>query len=431
MFTGYPAYHVVKNRPDWNHYDLTVTYVDANTFTLQLPAGLGAVPTLADTYVGRSAWVSDVHPYTWLRASRPVLLRNCGVTGEKIAEIYARIDSALALNPSIVIFCGGTNDLGISSTDTIVSYIKSIAYRVVNTGASFIAWTIPPRGTPTAAQSAQIQEINKRILRLPKEIPGVRVVDAFGALVDPSSATAAALTGVLSDGIHLSSKGGRLVGALLQTEIDAVVQSADPLPKSGIDGYHATNNPSSSNLVANPILLTTTGGIVVAPVTGTAASGFQLQVTGSIATAVASVVADSAGYGNAQRIVVTPAAANDAMRIIVSNVVSRATAGRKYKAMCKVKTSGLTGQSVLSYLTMYAYIVTPAETTLSVQEHQWAGGSANTVQQADYDTTFETQPFVLPSGATSLYFEVQLKFIAAGSPVTIDVSRLSIELQPE
>lgn len=431
MFNGYPVYHVVTGRPDWNHYDLTVGYVDANTFTLQLPAGLGALPTLASTYIGRSAWVSDVHPYAWLRPARPVLKRNCGVTGEKIAEIYSRIGKVIDASPSIVIFCAGTNDIGVNSTAHIVSNIKQILTTLTNAGIGVIIWTIPPRGTPTAAQSAQIQQVNKQILMIPKEIGGVRVVDAFGLLVDPTSATGAALTGVLSDGKHLSSKGGRLVGEAMQSEIDLMIQSTDPLPKSGIDGYHATNNPNSSNLVANPLMLTTTGGTVVAPVTGAAASGWQLQAVGGIVSAVASVVSDASGYGNAQRVVATPSASGDAVRFITSNVVSRAIPGRKYKAMCRVKTSGLTGQSVLSYMTMYVYVGIPQETTLPIQEHQWAGGSANTVKQADYDCTFETQPFAVPAGASSLYFEVQVKFIAAGNPVTIDVSRLSIELQPE
>ena len=67
----------------------------------------------------------------------------------------------------------------------------------------------------------------------------------------------------------------------------------------------------SRNVFDNCVLSTTTGGTVTAPVTGTCADGFNARFHSGSGTAVASVVSQADGFGNAQRLVVSAAVAND------------------------------------------------------------------------------------------------------------------------
>jgi hypothetical protein len=279
---------------------------------------------------------------------------------------------------------------------------------------------------------------NIRLRQLAQNTNNVILLDVYNLIIDPTSATGAAQAGMLENTafpVHFSQKGGRTIGAALTTILQRVLNNGFTFATcSGLDAYDASNNPTPNNVFTNGNLLTATGGTILGGSGAITNSGIAAGVTvatfGSVTLATASVVADSTGFGNAQQLVGTPGAANDLMRVLTdaskATSATLVTAGDWYVAGCYLVTSGLAGQNILLGCELRVLMTANGSTTTNIRDKYTTQSSATYVSQTDYADYFETPPFQIPSGVTALSIDLQLKFAAAGTPVTMQVSRIYI-----
>jgi lysophospholipase L1-like esterase len=123
----------------------------SNTTTSQVTAPSHPLHAHRIVCVGDSITEGFADPNNW-----PYLLKerlggdwevvDQGFGGNKTADMLARIDAALALDPHFVIIMGGTNDLanGAVPQATIQANIRAMCSRVESYGAVPVVCTVPP-----------------------------------------------------------------------------------------------------------------------------------------------------------------------------------------------------------------------------------------------------------------------------------------------
>ncbi len=432
-YTGMDCRLAVTGDPRWETRNVPLQRVDANTFTLQAPAGLGSAPAAASTRAYFLVQHNEASPFTWLNADRPKLL-NYGVNGETVAQIYARLPVILTLPETVVWMRAGTNNAANDESGAVADLvmIEDMIKRLVIAQKTVIISTIPPVGT-TAVGGRYCLALNRGIRDLAATY-GAYLIDEYDIVVDPTSAVGNARSGYLqADNTHFTSKASLAIAAVLQPIVTAIYVAKFSGPTSALDGYHATNNPSSKNVFDNPTLQTASGGTngSGAAITGTIAGSITCYAAGAGFSAVASVVTAGSGVGNAQRMVASPVNDGDTMQITTraseSATAGRMVAGKKYKAFARCKVYGITGQNVIRSV-IHTVTFTNGEGTFSrIIDHNWAGNTPAQYKQNDIDTTSETPEFTLPAGCTSVYLASKVTFGAAGTAVTFEISEISIQ----
>lgn len=419
---------------------LPLTRVDANTFSVPFGAGL-TISSGETWYISITPAYHAESPVTHLRPSRPIL-RSYSASGATAAEIRSNLlPKALAGDANVVWLRAGTNDGsgGLAAVDSVVSDITYMAQQVIAKGKVLILSTLPPYGS-TAAGGGFTAQVSAAVRSLARQL-NCYLIDEHQIGVDPTSATGSKRSGYqVADNTHFTPLYAKLIGAKLQAILDTINASVSPCPTSALDAYDATNNPSSTQPFPTPTLITTSGGTngSTTPITGTVAANLTVYASGGFGagSVTASVVTGAwgNGVGNAQQLVGSPTASGDLLRITTraaeSTVAGRLTAGERRKGVAHVRVTGLTGQGVLQSLLMYV-VFTTAEGTFSsrIVDQNWSGTAAQ-ITQADVDMDLETGEFVVPAGVTSMYLDIQLKFIASGTAVTMQAGQFAIPLVP-
>lgn len=426
-YTGQPQYFSIKDQPHWNHFHVPAVRIDGDTLSLQLTPGLTlpAGQPLGEVWFGATNYIRSENPFGWLAARRPKLLRVCGVVGENAAAIRRRVSQALAPQPTVVELRAGTNDIGVTEVDSVLSDIDGMVREIVSSGVVCILHTVPPLGAPTAAQSRWIVDVNRRIKALVGKYPNLRICDDYAAIVDPASALGAALSGALNaDNIHFVAKAGRLISKKLQICYDSIFPTVSQHPVSVIQAYDATNNPDGFDAFGNGLLATTTGGTASTNVTGTVAAGLVVQGTASTCPVVASVV--DAAVGKAQRAVGTPSANNATFNIRASSLHARCTPGEKRRFQAHIKTSGIPANGKVKNLSMIVNMTADGVQYFSVRALFTPQLTEGLYMQEDIDMDVETEPFEIPLGSlTNIQPQIQVDFAGGGSAVTLDVSQFA------
>lgn len=249
------------------------------------------------------------------------------VPGTRLA---AHVIQAASVDPAlnaIVFENGGVNDL--VGDDATVSYCLGQKIALWNAlkakGCSIVSLSVLPvaaAGGGSLAKNQKIAAFNAACDQLAPSY-GVRRVNLYEVFVDPANANGYPLSNLLFDGLHPSVKGGYLGGYRLWNSISSMF-GAYQLASSPIDGYTAG---TLNDVWAENALFSGTAGTKNAQggtgVTGTVADGWDVSIpTGGAASAVCSLVADPDGYGQAQQIAITGAAAADRIelrRIAIAN----------------------------------------------------------------------------------------------------------------
>lgn len=433
FYPGQPLQLAVKGRPDFCIFDIPAVRVDANNLTLQLPTGLSNAPTtLSEIWVASQGFRRSDYPFAWLRCRKPKLLRVCGVVSETASQIRARLSQALAADnlPTVLELRAGTNDRAITPVDSVYADILYMVQQATSLGVNVILHTVPPSGAPTAAQSVWTVALNRLLMAIPRTNALVQICDDYAALVDPTSATGAALSGTLgSDNLHFVSKGAKRIAARLQACYDAILQSVSAHPTSVIQAYDATNNPTGYDAWGNGLLATATGGTTGTNTTGTVAGSLTVKGTATMAV-VASVVA--AAVGNAQRCVGTPAAANDQMIVQTGSLHTRVAAGERRRFQCHIKTSGIPANAQVKNISVLVQIAVDGVTYSQIRALYTPVSTAASFPQEDIDMDVETDPILIPSGSiTSVQAQAQIDFAgaSAGNAVTFEVSQIGFPLE--
>ncbi len=143
-----------------------------------------------------------------------------GVGGAKTADMLARIDAALVLNPHFVIIMGGTNDLANGGVPlaTTQANIEAMCTRVESYGAVPILCTV----IPNSYQLAQRDILNAWIAEY-ANLNGYDLIDFYAVIDNPLNPGYSNPALAMSDGLHPNPAGYTAMG----NTIDLAVFTGD------------------------------------------------------------------------------------------------------------------------------------------------------------------------------------------------------------
>lgn len=421
----------VRADPKWNVYDAPCTLIDATHFSLQLPTGLAGQPTLGDIRIGRSSLLQASGVWGYLKSALRggvTLLRNAGVTGETISQVRQRVLTEVTpLGADVIIWQGGNNDIQSGTAeqmfadtlDLLATLPANAAVVLINQAAATSAY-----GGWTGATLARCLQFNDYLKSIPAIFPEIRIriVDAYARAVGAGGYSQATM--MQADGYHWS---GRLSVLIAQDVADAVRSLGygcmpDVLPQRAEQSYHASTNPNAINKYDNALVQLGASPYATGFSNGSAGAGaFTSSVVGSVQAA-------SWGVGKSQKITYTPAAAGDIARLNLPSVAGRFVPGQKVRFKLRLKTTGLAGQSITRYLSVFAIYRVDAGTQWQIGV--WASGAiVAEFPQQDWDTEVFSEPIQLPTGAalTNLNAAVIHYLDGPGAPCSIEVGQIFCE----
>lgn len=415
-----------------------VTRTGINTYTFP---SAGPDASASGGFVGCPYFQADNGWFVWARfklGNRLRLVYMAGIGGDTTGGMLARIDSdVISKSPNWCSVMGGINDINALTAVQIFANLKAIYTRLHAAGIIIIAHTILPLESghanfnPTNQQ--KILDVNALIVReasLPNT--GIRLCDSFSVIVDPASATASPLSGMLSpiDHIHPSAKGGKCIGDLFADVLGPIMPLQNTLPSSAADNRSV--NAANVNLTPG-LPSTTSGGAIAGTATGSPPVGYKVESTVGSPVVVASGVArtkaaDGDTNGTNCRMVFTATAANDVARMASngSGWISGLTIGKAYYLECAVKASDVNGSNlsqlfaeanyVVDGVTYVAYFLQPSNTPFP---------------DTDMIGVLQTTPFFITgTSITNIVIRLTAKASAAGTAVTIDLGRVHVRELP-
>jgi lysophospholipase L1-like esterase len=282
-------------------------------------------------------------------------LGNMAQAGQTTAQILARVDATLALEPGAVHLLAGTNDVGLDvAAATTQANLAAYYDACAAAGVRVIAGTIPPNDGWTSGQRQAQTETNAWLRDQVATRRGWVLVDYAAAVTDPD--TGGYVPGYAqSDGTHPSQPGAQAMGRVLAASI---LSLNPPAPLLLSDPNDATN------LFTAP-----------APGSGRFAGGTWTQ--GGTAATLSKVARTDGVAGSWQRVVMP-------------------TGGDGYMQSPNVDSSGLHGQQVIGMVEYSISDLDPAPTAnaqafyMSVQSYNGSGFNAS-LADLYWDTTYENQ----------------------------------------
>lgn len=422
----------VTGRPDWCHYDLPITRVTADQFTVVIPKDLTSTPAAALVYIGNKFSTRAEHPLNWLQPSHFRVLRNGGVPDETAAQIRARFASLVALNPTVIDLRAGINDYAVTTpVRSAFADILWMCQHGAKKGAAILLHNVPPHGAPDAGRVAWITAINPLIATIPSIVPGVVLCDDYAALVDPAVPGTAKAKYLLADNLHLSVLGATALQQAYQAAMDKIAHARSILPLSPLESYDATLSPNGVFTFANGLLQTATGGTAFAPVTGAVAADLTVSAT-NMTSCAASVIPSKNGIGNAQRLVGAPASAGANMIVKTVDADTRVVAGQRYQPVCHIRTEGIPANAKVKNIALQM-LMTVGGTAYSQMRNVWVSGSGSDetyFPQVDVDRDFVCEPILVPSaGTTDIRWQAMIEFNGASAgEVVFEVSQIGMNL---
>ena len=419
----------------FNATQVALTRVDANTFTYPCVGADGAA-TIDSTYarVMYEAYYGNNSFFVYcngLLGGGLKLVKNFGQSSETTAMMAARVSDLASYAAQECWVLGGANDVvGSTTVATTIASLKSIYAQLRGQGRVVRAITILPLGSGHASFSTatpKIQQINEWIRQYCRKTPGMVLVDGYASLVN--TANGAAASNVLrADNVHLQTYGAYLLGqAIKHSYHGQVVASGGILTSCAVDDY-ATNASNPNIWQGAPWVAT--GGTISDVVSGVAGTGFNVSSSGNAGrVAVASAPSRADGYGFNQRVVFTPAAANDTVTIqqqSTAALAARVAVGEQYILRCALKTTNVSGSNLSYIRTRIQGTFDGTTVALGAIFQPTAFGTNNVA--TDMDLVLESAPMVIPpfTSCTSISVEFIMVFTAAGTAITLDVGRVSL-----
>ncbi len=180
---------------------------------------------------------------TFIRSNAQVLkIGDAGVPGNTTAQMLARVEDVVALQPANCVLLGGTNDLGGDPFLTMAN-IDRMAKTLQQNGIRPILSLIPPRDGGFASVTA----INAAIQEYAVS-NGLPYLDFFSALADP--ATGNYLPQYSADGIHPSDVGAEVMAKKF---LESARRFFMPVPSFLPTASHAERNILGANTLLHDL----------------------------------------------------------------------------------------------------------------------------------------------------------------------------------
>lgn len=357
-----------------------------------------------------------------------------GVQGGATVEILAAkfLAAALASSAQNIIFMGGVNNAASSQTAaaTVSAITSLICKPILASGKRLFLMSVLPFSSSHASfatANPKIPVINDALKRYCQSNNGVVLVDGYSALVNPTAATPGdVIAGVMdSSFLHPSAKGAALVGAKLSTAVvGQPIPSIDLLVQASIDQFGS--NAQSNNLL--DIGLMAGAGGTIGTLTGTLPTGWTGASSGTITSAVASVVARADGVGSDAQIVITPGAAycQVFLNSQTGQLLGRIVAGAWYQLGVEVTATGIAASNCNNITTYLALNLDGVAYTLGVV----SGFTSDTAQASDLTALqLLSLPFWIPAGvaisAPMMYLACRFS-AASASAMTVKYGRATL-----
>lgn len=271
------------------HREVVLTYVSDTSVTCFIGRNLEGLPAgaLAGTTFLRIPTKQAANGwFTWLqmRLNHPFeLVYNGAQSGDTSADCLARLaEHCLAFMPEVVLMqLPGINDMPTATfagldEETTFANVTAIIDQIIGSGAFLVALSITPVGTGEAHASlqnmARVIRLNRRFAEYLRALRNNVFVDAYGAIVSPTSTTGLAASGLLksTDQIHYAIPGAIAVESRVRAALNGRFQGADTRPRSTIDCYlNAAVTASSVTRAGNLVTFNATAhGFLVGEMVG-------------------------------------------------------------------------------------------------------------------------------------------------------------------
>lgn len=355
----------------------------------------------------------------FLLGQRLQVINNAAVSGERTDQILARLSGGnlgigfgsqsapgvlgLPQMPAWAFVLAGTNDVNQGRTfDVITGDLLQIYTRLLAAGIRVVALTLTPAGGYTTAQNALLLQVNAWIRNTVAATPGMVLVDAFAALVDPTSATLGGVASRFRDGVlHPNNTGGMAIARAAFAVLDPLIPRSEFLVSSNYESQ--AFDASCDQLIDNPLFISTAAASGTG-VSGTGPAGFTYGTPGASQPLVASLVARADGYGNDLKVNCTATAAAQTHQITAPSVHARAVEGGLYYAAATCAVTGNSGAALTAAANLRAV-------ALRVQLNNGSNSfsadldhtSTDSAYEGNFSGVFKTPLFYMPGGAVTIF----------------------------
>lgn len=266
---------------------------------------------------GAANWTTPGAGWFWwtkaILKSAPLLAVEAGVSGNKTAQMLARITEVTALTPKpdYVVMDGFTNDIldGSLSFETITGTVTTMLNIFRDAGIYVLQGeTIPSASYTTTAQKTLWQRLNRWVVEQERSRAGYSAVRWAGPLTDET--TGAPISGVLRDGTHPNTTGAAVMGKVLADVMGRLITAPESLPYTNGDPTNGFANGlmlGDAAGLANGLTLTNvTGTVTPTKVARTDQPGDWQQITltgGSVRVNAVATVASNTAFTTADTLV--------------------------------------------------------------------------------------------------------------------------------
>jgi len=343
------------------------------------PVGETAVYTFDRGIV---AWANTI-----LR-KRLVFLKNGGVGGDTVAQMLARTDALLALNPGWLVGFGHVNSVSAGATVAQITTDLTAIFNKVDAAGVRLVWGTDWSDTAaTTAQRAVTYGVNDWLRRQTQVRRNFILVDYQAVFVDPTTGNPVA--GYTADGLHQEGLGALPLGQQLANAISPFVERSDRLIAS---------NDDPTNIITNGMMVGNSGP-------GTA-SGWGSE--GATLVGTRTKVARTDGFpGEWQQVAVTGASGWYFFRWQV-NIGATVAVGDTVYAECEFETDA-DGWAPSRFLMQIKMIGSFAGGTVTQSADMLHASGSPAMPGRIAAGIFRTPPIVVPVGTTSIKVGVDIE----------------------
>jgi len=429
LYNGQRMNHIGFSQPLANVFDSLITRIDANSYSYSAPgladgalsSGAGWQSVAAD-YYSQARIGSNIS-----RRSKAAfdVSKSAGLGSHRTDQTLAYLDYVRSLRPDVLAIVEGYNDIaqGIAKEVTLANIVAKInAFPGVPKLVSSLSPWLAGATANGATGRQKVVWINKQLAALCRQLPGCYFIDIYSKSVNPLTGLAKAGWISATDSIHPTA-----IWADTWAQMAIAALAGDNLKPHALTASFEDNKATdATNTNLNPNApWTNTGGN--AGGFGTAAAGVTIARETGTPGVIASVVTDSEGVGYAQRVVITPGAASDQVRITFALTAADFVAGASLFVKAKINTVNFSTSNCSQVFSQFIFVDDTGTRTI------WDGiGSPVTGEfiQSDYvDAVIGWDGLKVPNAPLTLArFDVVVKFSAASvTPMTLDVSRVSTD----